>query len=83
VDDTNTIDGQLISAKPAARVSPRLAVQLKKYLSDNHYPITKSELYEAAARQGADSDILDAISGLKHIVYESFEDINKEINSAT
>ena len=79
VDDSNTVEGQLISAHAPPRVSKHMLFQIKKYLSDVHYPSTKSEIYAAAKDQGAPDTVLQALSTLQQRSYDSFEELNSEV----
>jgi hypothetical protein len=80
VDDTNTVEGQLISAHASPRLSRHMLQQIKKYLSDADYPATKAELYASAKAQTASDSVLKALNTLQRDSYDSFDELNNEVS---
>lgn len=80
-DDTNTREGQLISAHTSPRPSRHLSLQLQKYLVGVIYPARKSELLDYAITKGAEPELLDALRKLPRKTYESEDEVHDELAS--
>ncbi len=81
VDDSNTIEGQLTSAKGPLHPSRHLFYQLQKYVADAHYPATKAALYNHARERGAGPDTLNALGSLQRSSYGTLGEVRNELTA--
>jgi hypothetical protein len=81
VDDTNTAEGQLMSARAPLPLSRHLALQVQKYLSGMTYPADKTDIYDYAMSKGAGQELLGSLERLQQKSYESAEALHEEIFS--
>jgi hypothetical protein len=79
VDDTNTMEGQLVSAGATAHMSRHLAMQIQKYLTGITYPADKAALYDYAMTKGADQALLNSLKRMQSKSYQSAEALHNEM----
>ncbi len=66
-----------MSQKVSTVVNP---VEIYMYLQGAHYPISKADLIEVAADNGADREVLDTLHDLPSSDYFSLSDVMHEIS---
>lgn len=57
-------------------------IQVQKFLSGIEYPASKDDIVTTAEKEGADSDVLDALKQLPDQEYDSPTAVSKAVSDA-
>ena len=57
-------------------------IQVQKYLSGIDYPASKDTIVEAAEKQGAGADVLDALRAIPEGDYDKPTDVSSAVSQA-